>query len=265
MFALRRISTRNTSRLLREQQHCSFPVFSSILPDMFCPQCKVEYRPGFTRCADCDVDLVWELPKTAIELRGENEPGDPNKDPFCSFWKGEDPRVHAELCSVLDEAGIPHNTVFRRDHLFNLKNYPAYEVGVPFSFFERAENAVKEAYGGADEEDLAKPLEGLRLLSEGPERAWKLPETLTPPPEDDIPGPPSASEETLWYPEDATVKVWSSDTGELGDFLVAALHENAIRCRLDKAEHREELYVLPEDEERAREIVKEVAEGQPPE
>jgi len=25
---------------------------------MFCPQCKAEYRQGFTRCADCDVELV---------------------------------------------------------------------------------------------------------------------------------------------------------------------------------------------------------------
>ncbi len=81
---------------------------------MFCPECKVEYRPGFTRCADCDVELVDELPKNALEMRriGQNgeyrvagEPGDPNEDPFCSFWKGDDPRVHAELCSVLDEAG----------------------------------------------------------------------------------------------------------------------------------------------------------------
>ena len=29
---------------------------------MFCPECRTEYRPGFTRCADCDVDLVHELP-----------------------------------------------------------------------------------------------------------------------------------------------------------------------------------------------------------
>jgi hypothetical protein len=32
---------------------------------MFCPQCRSEYRPGFTRCSDCDVDLVWELPRDA--------------------------------------------------------------------------------------------------------------------------------------------------------------------------------------------------------
>ena len=28
---------------------------------MFCPECRAEYRPGFTRCSDCDVDLVQEL------------------------------------------------------------------------------------------------------------------------------------------------------------------------------------------------------------
>jgi hypothetical protein len=29
--------------------------------NMFCPQCRVEYRPGFARCSDCEVDLVEEL------------------------------------------------------------------------------------------------------------------------------------------------------------------------------------------------------------
>ena len=231
---------------------------------MFCPNCNAEYRPGFTHCVDCDLDLVYELPKTAIELRGDAQPGDPNEDPFCSFWKGEDPRVHAELCGVLDEAGIPHNTVFRRDHLFNLKNYPSYEVGVPFSLFERAENAVKEAYG-TDAEDTEMPAFKGYLANYRLNLHRKLPETLTPPPEDDIPGPPNAGEGTDWFPEDATVKVWSGEINEPGDFLVAALHENGIHCRLDKREHVEELWVLPEDERRAREVVREIADGQPPE
>ena len=230
---------------------------------MFCPQCKAEYRQGFTRCADCDVDLVWELPPAALAVRSQGEPGDPNEDPFCSFWKGEDPRVHAELCSVLDEAGIPHNTVFRRDHLFNLRNYPAYEVGVPFSMFERAENAVKEAYGAEDVEDVgAGEFKGL-LAERNANTIRKLPETLTPSPEEDIPGPPSAGEGADWFPEDATVRVWHTDSGEPGDFLVAALHENGIRCRMDRSGECGELYVLPEDGERAREIVREVVEGRP--
>ena len=28
---------------------------------MFCPQCKAEYRAGFVRCSDCDVELVEHL------------------------------------------------------------------------------------------------------------------------------------------------------------------------------------------------------------
>ncbi len=242
---------------------------------MFCPQCKAEYRQGFTHCADCDVDLVWELPKDALELRqiGENgeyrvagEPGDPNEDPFCSFWKGDDPRVHAELCGVLDDAGIPHNTVFRRDHLFNLRNYAAFEVGVPFSMYGRAEAAVKEAYGTDDVADVGA--QEVQLLEDRPIRSMrKLPETLTPQAEEDLPGPPNAGEGTDWYPDDATVRVWSSKDAiaEPSDFLVAALHENGIRCRVDRNGPQVELYVLPEDEERAREIVREVLEGQPPE
>jgi hypothetical protein len=160
---------------------------------MICPECKAEYRAGFTHCVDCDVDLVAELPKKAIYMRrsvenGEyrvaGEPGDPNEDPFCSFWKGDDPRVHAELCTVLDEAGIPHNTVYRRDHLFNLRNYAAFEIGVPFSMYERAENVVQAAYAGADKAEVESS--GLKgLLMERGELLGQLPETL-------IPGPPNA-------------------------------------------------------------------------
>jgi len=44
---------------------------------MFCPSCRDEFRPGFTRCAKCNVDLVEELDapgaepgqKTAPEVR----------------------------------------------------------------------------------------------------------------------------------------------------------------------------------------------------
>jgi len=29
---------------------------------MHCPQCRAEYRAGFIRCSDCDVELVDHLP-----------------------------------------------------------------------------------------------------------------------------------------------------------------------------------------------------------
>ena len=231
---------------------------------MVCPQCNAEYRPGFTHCADCDVDLVNEPPQYA--LAGQPPPAvprDPNEDPFCSFWKGEDARVHAELCEVLEEAGIPHKTVFRRDHLFNLSNNPAYQVGVPFSLFEKAEKAVQEAFGTEDAEER-EYLNTPRLLESPQERNQRLPSTMTPDPEENIPGPPTAGEATDWYPEDATASVWSTDAGEPSDFLVAALHENGINCRVDQHGNRAKLYVLPDDATRAREIVREVVEGEPP-
>jgi hypothetical protein len=233
---------------------------------MICPECKAEYRPGFTRCADCDVDLVWEQPEQAASSPNyaQAQPGDPNEDPFCSFWKGDDPRIHAELCEVLDEAGIAHNTVFRRDHLFNLNNFPAYQIGVPFSLFEKAENVVKEAFGSVEDE-AGKLLEAPRRLAEGPEGAEKLPGMLSPEEAENIPGPPNAGEEGDWYPEDASAEVWTGENGITADFLVAALHENGIRCRAERNTTRAELYVLPDDEARAREIVREVVEQKPPE
>jgi hypothetical protein len=243
---------------------------------MYCPKCGTEYREGFAHCTDCDVDLVWEPPNKGIVARHTDEwgyvhdtvpgePGDPNLDPFCSFWKGDDARVHAELCEVLDQAGIPHNTVFRRDHLFNLTNYPAYEVGVPFSMFQRAENAVKEAYGAdAVDEVGARELQG-RVLPERSGAPRKLPAILAPPVGEEIPGPPNAGEPGEWFPEDATLKVWSSvglDVAQ-SEFLVAALHENGIRCRVDQTAQGREICVLPGDGLRAREIVKEVLENTP--
>jgi Putative prokaryotic signal transducing protein len=39
---------------------------------MFCPRCKAEYRPGFTRCSECDLPLVYRLPVLRQEI-SENE------------------------------------------------------------------------------------------------------------------------------------------------------------------------------------------------
>lgn len=237
---------------------------------MFCPQCNAEYRPGFTRCSDCDVDLVQDPPHFALAGKQPVEPGDPNEDPFCSFWKGQDARVHAELCEVLEEARIPHKTVYRRDHLFNLSNYPAFEVGIPFSLFERAEKAVEQAFGTPNIADPV-PVPVPRLLESSEDVVQKLPPAMAPPEAENIPGPPTAGEDEDWYPEDATANVWEADTdadtdsSERGDFLVAALHENGIHCRVDQQGTHAKLYVLPHDASRAREIIREIVEGAPPE
>jgi hypothetical protein len=233
---------------------------------MFCPQCNAEYRPGFTRCSDCDVDLVQDPSHFALAAKSPAAPGDPNEDPYCSFWKGQDARVHAELCEVLEQAGIPCKTVYRSDHLFNLSNFPAYEVGVPFSLFDKAEKAVEEAYSKEDYNGAEKQ-EFSGLIKRPPGAIPILPESVTLPPED-VPGPPAADDGDGWYPEDATATVWSREGGSESEvdcnFLVAALHENGIHCRLDQQGTSAKLYVLPHEASRAREIIREVVEGSPP-
>jgi len=234
---------------------------------MFCPQCRVEYRAGFTHCTDCDVDLVGELPLERTEVFEAN-PGD-QEDPFCAFWQGDDLRLHAELCSVLDEAGIPHKTVRREDHLFNLKNFPAFQIGVPFSLFERAETAVTDAYEmDVGDTDVAESLNPPALIPDRSRVMAKLLETLKPSKAENVAGPPEAGDEAdddaEWILEGGGAEVWSGEDTSLADMLVAALRENKIAVRREISHGRQSLLVSSEEEANAREIAKEV-EGVPPE
>ena len=220
---------------------------------MFCPRCGAEYRPGYTSCADCHVVLVPSppgiLPWPAAKLLEEPaaEPGDPSRDPFCSFWKGDSARVCTELCAVLDEAGIPHTTIRREDHLFNLATQPPYELGVPASLYEKAELAVREAFG---EDEQAIP-----LIAQAP----PSPEVLA----------EQQAEANEWlgarYPEDATVEVWSGEDAELKEMIEASLRENDLTTRSEENQGRIKLLVLPEEEARARRIVREIETGAPSE
>ncbi len=255
---------------------------------MFCPNCKAEYRDGFTRCADCDLELVRELPAAALVASEPVAPGDPDEDPFCSFWSGDDPRLHVELCELLDKEHIPLKTVRRADHLFHISKYPAFQVGIPFSLFERAETVVKEAYGSdAEPQDAAQllPYEKQRVTASRTISPW-LPasrgfawssrdraEETTPQPESTSEQPSADSfvqepcsdwDPDGWHPEDATAEVWSEGSPEFSDMLGSSLKENQIHFRFTQSGGKRRLFVLREDESRAREIVREVVEGVPP-
>jgi hypothetical protein len=69
-----------------------------------------------------------------------------------------------------------------------------------------------------------------------------------------------------WYPEDATVKVSSTLNVERSSMIISSLRENYIRFRESSSpDGYNQIFVLPEDELRAREIVREIEEGSPPE
>lgn len=255
---------------------------------MYCPQCKAEYRQGFTRCADCDVELVYEAPSSASGLGEAGGQTENPEDPFCSFWRGDDPRIHAELCELLNEEGIPHKTIRREDCLFNLNTKSAFEIGIPFSQFDKAEAAIEDAYGAEDErqdaalllpygEAYAPAVRGVfpwRPSAKGFIRAATGREeeaegaAVAAPEEPDAEQSENIAKDwdpTNWNPEEATVQVWSSEQSYPWQMIEMALRENQIHARFDKGNGRDAVYVLPEDEIRAREIVREIVDGKPPE
>jgi hypothetical protein len=251
---------------------------------MYCPQCKAEYRQGFTRCADCDMDLVYEPPPAAEGWGAAGKPGshaEDSDDPFCSFWRGDDPRIHAELRELLNEEGIPHKTLRREDHLFNLNTKSAFEIGIPFSQFEKAEAAVKDAYGTEEENDAARLLPFSENYTWSHERVfpWKplakgyarrllggseaIEKEDVPDLQEQDAGVESEKNRIAWDPTDwnageATLRVWSGDEAYPGEIIEMALRENQIHARFEKAEGKNAIFVLPEDEARAREIVQEI-------
>lgn len=68
-----------------------------------------------------------------------------------------------------------------------------------------------------------------------------------------------------WSPEDATVEVWGGNKKWHGETIELSLRENRIHFRSNSKQGIRKVFVMPEDEARAREIVKEVVEGVPPE
>lgn len=71
---------------------------------MFCPQCKAEYRPGFIRCSDCDIDLVDRLPD---EPDDRIEPQDVSPTDLVVVATVHDPIEEGQICSFLQANGIP--------------------------------------------------------------------------------------------------------------------------------------------------------------
>ena len=72
---------------------------------MFCPQCRTEYREGFTTCADCKVDLVAELPP-------ETEADFVEFEEILSTYNPADIAV---IKSLMDSEGLTY--YFKGDHL----------------------------------------------------------------------------------------------------------------------------------------------------
>jgi hypothetical protein len=68
-----------------------------------------------------------------------------------------------------------------------------------------------------------------------------------------------------WSPSDATLEIWSGPNRDVASNIEIYLREVGIRSRIEKLpKGAGKLFVLPKDETRAREIVREVLDDAPP-
>lgn len=225
---------------------------------MYCPLCGAEYRPGFTVCSDCQVALVPDPPRAASADPSIEDESDDRS--FVLVWSGSDALKHTEICEALDRQKIPARTLGSEDHLFNLTTRPAFEVYVPADLANSAREAIQQV----------DPLEDSAQSSESD--IFEIPAEDGPSSDDD--DDDERRDSLSFDPLDATVEIWSGQDVNMAAMIASSLRENSIpcRCESDTPESPDapgesgsaRILVFPEDERRAKEIIREIIDAVPP-
>jgi hypothetical protein len=234
---------------------------------MWCPLCAGEYREGFTVCSDSQVALVT------------HPPGEPSADAstadesFALLWAGTDSRVRAEICEALDQQKISARTLGREDHLFSPTMRPEFEVYVPARLLSAARGALHQA--NPTDDDSERLSDSQQLLDSGILEIPAEDQLRNSPDDDDARGDIQNLD-----PRDATVEIWSGQDADMAAMITSSLGENRIPCRPDTETSDPDiagpnsqsdeigatrLFVFPEDEKRAKEIIREIVDATPPE
>jgi hypothetical protein len=209
---------------------------------MICPACKKGFPHGTVFCSHCHTTLVEGLAE-ADEIVEKAYPG----SSLVHLWTGENPVLHGALLEALEKAGIPFyeqplgtgpmpGTVIKdlRHHSPEPPRF-GFEVAVLSSNLAAAETILESVQNQTpvDMELQASDSAGTRSKSSGS-------------------GLP-------------TCMVWSGEDESLAGFLGQALKENEIPVLVEAHGQQRSILVPPEEEILAREIVREIVEGQPPE
>jgi hypothetical protein len=212
---------------------------------MICPVCKAEYRRGVTQCSDCGVSLVDTLEPSATESAELDE------GTLVRVWSGDDPRESASVKAALEKAEISYTDQSAAAYFIFRSMRPKMEIRVHATDVERAQEIIHELLGeppvAESEEDTSAE------LSADSDTAGDIPHEAEPEyPTGDL------------DEEEVVSEVWSGEEVDVAAMLVACFRENGIASRSLTENARTRLLVRPEDEPRAKEIVREVVEAKPP-
>src|ERR1700730_7258627 len=211
---------------------------------MICRDCKCEYRAGVTQCSDCDVPLVAALDRAA--------PARLEDDRIVCVWSGNDPRECAEAREALDGAGIKF-----ADPSTGHSDFPTLRSRMEICVFS------------ADEDRARKVLVELGERADLHELTPEEINSLALPVSDEVGSDQSTNSPTDldedWDEDEAVSEVWNGEQEDFADSLIACFRENGIASRKIAEGSGWCLVVRPEQEVRAKEIVREVVEARPPE
>jgi NADPH-dependent ferric siderophore reductase len=163
------------------------------------------------------------------------------------LWAGENPALHSALLEQLQTAEIPFSDkTLGDDEVAPTADPLPIDWKPRFGF----EVAVLSTDIPAAKEILEKLLE-------------EEPADLEIPAKDEA----TAEEPALVVATEKhpAVEVWSGSDDRIAQFLTAAMQENEIPIHLENPGDQTKIYVSAANEKRAREIVREVVEGAPPE
>ena len=212
---------------------------------MFCPECKAEYRPGFTRCSDCGLDLVERLDEPRIRSNNPQLSDGPEL-----LWTGTDERTRAGIISALEAANIPYHE--RTDKVGPLPGWSrlVYAIFTHTRDHDGATAAVEEAARrrkkGTEEDDDAED-------SDSP-----VPEPAANENDDDSSDVPQDYVPEDFDPDEATVEVWSGQDAATRENLVTCLRGIGIGSAIDDSAGQLRIRVTPSSEKRAIEMIRQI-------
>ncbi len=248
---------------------------------MFCPVCKYEFRRGFTHCNQCDVDLVETLPAEE-EVDHAPPQAAAQMDHPTLLWSGANAGVFSALTAALDQSGIPYNKEELDARLVFTSQHGDLEIWVPAAHLPQAETILKSVLANPLNSEAANPGNAV----ENDDSAVASEDgALTDEDAGEIRDEDATRE---LYPEDATAEVWSGADENMAEILKSCHAEIGMACYVHRpgdsdADHgsasREShsdaassqsgadlfaVRVLPVDEGRAQEVVRQVTDAAPP-